>query len=690
MQSSHAFLCAGGMKHGSPLLEFRSLIEDGGLTDTPIQIAAELIALALSKLLEEETLNGEMLAAALSESFLILEPLCDKLNGEHEAKCASGGYGAKCTSNNARSHKLRAAKYMERTSKISDAWSLLLSSFLTKLPTEAAARAEKLLDANLFSNLVQFFDRYLVPIELSSPLVTHVSKLTEDPNSKSCRDVLLTIFNAIERDPSCWLTAIDSKNTSVSDELVQMQNKLLQEASSMSARDIDSHSTKDDIIVNHRRAKLLSQCAQILFPSISVMVFVPFCTQSDTHASILPHSCIPTLQIQLSNDNHMAPNQKCSTLSGTLCQELYNLVRFVPVRPLINSEPHTISWIDASIACVHERSELLKAKFGDGFICHCCRCENERRADEQDYHSARQPNRALLELRILARDAIEDGRSAQAVRILRNRVDNDCTDGDTWMLLGISLLNCGHWEEAHTVWQQGASLNPSHEILQKQVQKDEAYYSSVTTSATSVSSNAADLKLFTPSSALIVCTAEPILSPGSCSNLIKAAEKYAAASGGWTTTRHHAVPTTDLPVHMIPEALKSFNEAMQMRIVPCLSKHFEVDSTRIRVHDAFVVKYRAGSQTHLPFHVDESIYSLTLALNDGFVGGGTHFAELGETIQPGVGQAVIFHGRTLHGGEPVVAGERYIIAAFLYLVGSEEKMKRARVALNGESFSFCF
>jgi len=40
---------------------------------------------------------------------------------------------------------------------------------------------------------------------------------------------------------------------------------------------------------------------------------------------------------------------------------------------------------------------------------------------------------------------------------------------------------------------------------------------------------------------------------------------------------------------------------------------------------------------------------------------------LRRAISPGVGQVVGFDGHALHGGEPIVRGTRYIIAAFLFL-----------------------
>ena len=130
------------------------------------------------------------------------------------------------------------------------------------------------------------------------------------------------------------------------------------------------------------------------------------------------------------------------------------------------------------------------------------------------------------------------------------------------------------------------------------------------------------------------------------------------AHGGWTSTRHYAVPTTDLPVHAIPSVARWFTSLLTGRLAPLLGKHFGVNPSALRVHDAFVVRYRARAQAHLPFHADESLLSLTLPLNVNaeFVGGGTYFGALGRALRPEKGHVVAFDGALLHGGEPIVQG----------------------------------
>ena len=105
---------------------------------------------------------------------------------------------------------------------------------------------------------------------------------------------------------------------------------------------------------------------------------------------------------------------------------------------------------------------------------------------------------------------------------------------------------------------------------------------------------------------------------------------------------------------------------------------------RLRVHDAFLVKYSAGAQALLPVHSDESMYSLTIALNsaDEFAGGGTYFADLDTSLCPPVGHVVAFEGGLFHAGEPIVRGTRYIIAAFLYVEADGEAKADAAAAVS--------
>ena len=82
--------------------------------------------------------------------------------------------------------------------------------------------------------------------------------------------------------------------------------------------------------------------------------------------------------------------------------------------------------------------------------------------------------------------------------------------------------------------------------------------------------------------------------------------------------------------------------------------------------------------------------SLTIVLNDAFAGGGTYFADLRRALSPGVGHVIAFDGRALHGGEPIVRGTRYIVAAFLYVEDAHEGSARQRTARGSEGLAGVF
>ncbi|CAM9995413.1 unnamed protein product [Discosporangium mesarthrocarpum] len=164
---------------------------------------------------------------------------------------------------------------------------------------------------------------------------------------------------------------------------------------------------------------------------------------------------------------------------------------------------------------------------------------------------------------------------------------------------------------------------------------------------------------------------------------MQVAEEYAKEGGGWTTSRHYSVPTTDLPMHKLSPLLPWFRSLLQCKLFPALAEQFGEggggEGARTSgapsaalggyaVHDAFVVRYEGGRQRHLPLHRDQSTHSFTVALNSTheYQGGGTFFPCLGRPLRPEKGHVLSFRGSILHGGDPTWSGVRYIIACFVY------------------------
>jgi hypothetical protein len=273
-----------------------------------------------------------------------------------------------------------------------------------------------------------------------------------------------------------------------------------------------------------------------------------------------------------------------------------------------------------------------------------------------------------------------------------------------WITYGTALFELGNWVQAHEVCREGLRLitstpsTTSKNNLQEIVTKLDAYvsfqcdqgtqFSSDSKASYSISLNDFYVIPLLPShtqatpetttrqrhnitSDYLYLSKQPIISPDEAATAISFAEEYADIHGGWSTDRHYAVPTTDIPVHTVPKLLQWFNHLLEKKIFPSLASQFFWSSTatigtcsntssgdvvgklkkgpkRISIHDAFIVKYQGDEeiednveahsqnfikkmkQRSLPLHRDQSTHSFILPLNHlgNYTGGGTFFADL--------------------------------------------------------------
>jgi hypothetical protein len=322
--------------------------------------------------------------------------------------------------------------------------------------------------------------------------------------------------------------------------------------------------------------------------------------------------------------------------------------------------------------------------------------------------------------------------------------------GDAFHALGAAHLEGGDWRRGRALWRTGSTLCADHKQLRAEVAKVDCF-ADVTVATTRAgptqklpaseceqlytktilrrrSSTIAEVELYgeqqhgtdyhlvggsapshtslpaylrihhphTSTGAHLTAPSQRILDVQECDWIIRATEAFAAHSGGWTTSRHYAVPTTDIPVHVIQSTarlgasagaqlpvLEWFNALFRDRLAPLLATQFQgaVCTCRlsvpfvtasfcahlnsagdfktgapihVAVHDAFVVKYDAGvpmlgaeqsgsapaptGQTYLPLHCDQSSHSFTVALNscDEYDGGGTYIPSFGSVYRPGM------------------------------------------------------
>jgi hypothetical protein len=258
------------------------------------------------------------------------------------------------------------------------------------------------------------------------------------------------------------------------------------------------------------------------------------------------------------------------------------------------------------------------------------------------------------------------------------------TAADLWHSMAAVLLSQRKFAQAQRHWKQGNGYKAYHKELSLQCEKQEAYqyFEPLTPVANAFLPSYENMRCRTGSisSTIPVFVAMDTIDNSMCDQLVEWAVDYAQDNGGWTTSRHYAVPTTDLPVHQVPRLLGWFQYWMPNVLFPLLQNQFgdatvtttrcgRFRANRFYVHDAFLVRYEATAPNNfLPLHYDESTHSCVVALNDDFEGGGTYMYRLERSITPSKGAMVSFRGnKCLHGGNPVTNGVRYILAIFLYL-----------------------
>ena len=429
------------------------------------------------------------------------------------------------------------------------------------------------------------------------------------------------------------------------------------------------------------------------FPRLAALALAPA-------AALARHSCLPNSQVEMAAEARGRDGESPPACGGLR-------VSLVALRDVAPGEEITVARVPVARPLAERHAELIRAFGGlqkthiasvsaeQPHVCACARCVYELCAAQ----GVPSPL-AARELCALADQASEEGRHEDAERCAREAAEAD-PDRETGALhkVGVALLGQGRWAEAHEAWAEAYASRSEKQprdreafaALAAQVAKDRAYARASREHASSSGKPGevtdADPKAAVPvrspralhpSAGIFTSGPEDdaaLLTPEACAVWIARAEAAAAARGGWTTSRHYAVPTTDLPVHEIPSLLPLWNAFLARSLGPflhaCFPERVRAGGSNVRVHDAFVVRYDAGAQRYLPAHVDQSEISVTLALNalGEYEGGGTTFPDpIRVTARPDIGGVVAFGGDLRHAGAPVTRGVRYIVAAFLFTV----------------------
>lgn len=185
-----------------------------------------------------------------------------------------------------------------------------------------------------------------------------------------------------------------------------------------------------------------------------------------------------------------------------------------------------------------------------------------------------------------------------------------------------------------------------------------------------------------------------LLTAEECANVIRTVDTHHATrlGGTWGTVRHSSVKTTDVAVEDVPSLRGWLLTLLHTRLYPMLARLYPIlgdgsamssrtadgssFESRLRVHDAFIVRYDAevDLSLSLPEHVDTSCLSVILSLNSeqrgDYAGGGTWFEGQGPNgllVNAEIGRAVAFAGPLRHAGYPLSRGRRHVLVLFLYV-----------------------
>ena len=112
---------------------------------------------------------------------------------------------------------------------------------------------------------------------------------------------------------------------------------------------------------------------------------------------------------------------------------------------------------------------------------------------------------------------------------------------------------------------------------------------------------------------LVFRSRNQILTVDECAAVVALTEHHVAENGGWTSVRSASLPTTDVAVEDVP-ALRLWlrcllANVLQPMVAECFPRlvdgsTFGLQGERLRVHDAFIVRYDADKDlsTYLPEH----------------------------------------------------------------------------------------
>eukprot|EP00979_Chaetoceros_neogracilis_P008606 scaffold1909_cov247-Chaetoceros_neogracile.AAC.2 len=543
--------------------------------------------------------------------------------------------------------------------RVRECWAILRSDDITI--SDKLSNDSELLDASSFGAIYDSIrQNSMHEIEIMHPLAHYIEKSLlnlSDENLKTAFDLLSKLFP-------------DIQSIRESDDTPTQEKVLRWRSAGRFAQLVSKSGTMDEEL-----SSMLDQQTRSSIRSLQRKYFV-YCPKIVTL-----HSCVPNVFVE-GRVSHMgvSPVQ----------------IALVALQDIKEGQQLTISKIDDLSADLLGRQNQLKHIYGKNFVCSCIRCKCERRWEyrsmfkvhgrDSEIDSPDDDSFHWTEIKNMADLAMQHSTFKVAYELYTLGLKIEPNNGDMLHARCASVLERGLLKQAQEMWKQAYEKCPYHDGIMLHVKKQEAYNQGMQTiykSNGKMSLTCDSFLTLIPSKCFLTHPQNPIFTSDECAKAVEWAESAAKSRvGGWTTSRHYAVPTTDIPIHEIPLLLDWFNRVLCDRLQPLLAMQFgeaEVgkDGAKILIHDAFIVRYDAtGGQKYLPLHRDQSTHSLTIALNSNgeYDGGGTYISAIEKAVRPSKGGVLSFRGdQLLHGGDPVVQGRRYIIVAFCYICKSNDE-----------------
>jgi tetratricopeptide (TPR) repeat protein len=176
---------------------------------------------------------------------------------------------------------------------------------------------------------------------------------------------------------------------------------------------------------------------------------------------------------------------------------------------------------------------------------------------------------------------------------------------------------------------------------------------------------------------------EPLFDPATCQALIE--EARAAITAGLEKEGETIVndPTNsqlgEARVSSLPSGKKWLQEELRDKLFPLLENRFGISAPNMTLNDALIIGYGyfGGPSRSQPLHRDASILSLNIALSpqSDYEGGGTYFQGIDTILQQEQGHVLCHSGGTMHAGNAISSGERWVMVLFVI---SEEVSQLSR------------